>query len=418
MAAEYVLKEGNESVMLCERGIRTFETAYRFTLDLTAIPVLKEMTHLPVVVDPSHAAGRRALVEPLSLAAAAVGADGIIVEIHPEPDEAICDGPQQLRVDGFKEYAAQGRAGRRPGRQAAVRRGRDTDRRRVTEGRHRGRSPAAARAARARPDRRVGRPGGARAAGRARHRLRPGPASAGAGAGARRRRRRGRRSRRPRRRRRRAGRRAGAGAGAADCPGLRARRRRRGDRRRLDQARAGRVDRGRPSYIGGHPLAGAEVAGVEHARADLFAGATWYLTPRADSEGILLERLHRFVTGIGAVPTVIGHADHDRLMAAFSHVPHVVANALVAQATRALGDEAIPVVGPSFRDATRVAGANPPLWAGIYGANRDAVLDGLDATIELLAEARALLRRRRRSRRWSPGRRPPARSAARCWTSA
>lgn len=146
-----------------------------------------------------------------------------------------------------------------------------------------------------------------------------------------------------------------------------------------------------PSYIGGHPLSGAEVAGVEHARADLFAGATWYLTPRAGSEGILLERLHRFVTGIGAVPTVIGHADHDRLMAAFSHVPHVVANALVAQATRALGDEAIPVVGPSFRDATRVAGANPPLWAGIYDANRDAILDGLDVTIALLGEARALL---------------------------
>jgi prephenate dehydrogenase len=144
-------------------------------------------------------------------------------------------------------------------------------------------------------------------------------------------------------------------------------------------------------YIGGHPLAGAEVAGVEHARADLFDGATWYLTPRADSEGILLERLHRFVTGLGAVPTVIGHAEHDRLMAAFSHVPHVVANVLVAQATRALGEEAIPVVGPSFRDATRVAGANPPLWAGIYEANREAVLDGLDATIGLLRDARDLL---------------------------
>ena len=91
--------------MLCERGIRTFETAYRFTLDLTAVPVLKELSHLPVVVDPSHAAGRRALVEPLSLAAAAAGADGIIVEVHPEPDEAICDGPQQLRADGFAEYA-------------------------------------------------------------------------------------------------------------------------------------------------------------------------------------------------------------------------------------------------------------------------------------------------------------------------
>ncbi len=105
MAAEYVLKEGNESVMLCERGIRTFETSYRFTLDLMAVPVLKERSHLPVIVDPSHAAGRRDLVTPLSLAAAAVGADGIIVEVHPEPDEAICDGPQQLRADEFAAYA-------------------------------------------------------------------------------------------------------------------------------------------------------------------------------------------------------------------------------------------------------------------------------------------------------------------------
>jgi 3-deoxy-7-phosphoheptulonate synthase len=104
MAAEYVLKEGNPSVMLCERGIRTFETAYRFTLDLMAVPVLKELTHLPVIVDPSHAAGRRDLVLPLSLAAAAAGADGIIVEVHPRPDEAICDGPQQLVADDFPEY--------------------------------------------------------------------------------------------------------------------------------------------------------------------------------------------------------------------------------------------------------------------------------------------------------------------------
>src|SRR3954449_7417657 len=105
MAAEYVLKEGNPNVMLCERGIRTFETSYRFTLDLTAVPVLKELTHLPVVVDPSHAPGRRSLVEPLSLAAAAAGADGIIVEVHPAPEQAICDGPQQLRTEGFAEYA-------------------------------------------------------------------------------------------------------------------------------------------------------------------------------------------------------------------------------------------------------------------------------------------------------------------------
>jgi 3-deoxy-7-phosphoheptulonate synthase len=104
MAAEYVLKEGNENVMLCERGIRTFETSYRFTLDLMAVPVLKEMTHLPVIVDPSHAAGKRALVPALSYAAAAAGADGIIVEIHPEPEAAVCDGPQALYAEEFPDY--------------------------------------------------------------------------------------------------------------------------------------------------------------------------------------------------------------------------------------------------------------------------------------------------------------------------
>jgi 3-deoxy-7-phosphoheptulonate synthase len=90
--------------MLCERGIRTYEPSYRFTLDLMAVPVLREMTHLPVLVDPSHAAGRRSLVEPLSLAAAAAGADGVIVEVHPCPEEALCDGPQALRAEEFTEY--------------------------------------------------------------------------------------------------------------------------------------------------------------------------------------------------------------------------------------------------------------------------------------------------------------------------
>jgi len=105
MASEYILKEGNENVMLCERGIRTFETGYRFTLDLMAVPALKALTHLPVIIDPSHAAGRRDWVEPLSLAAAAVGADGIIVEVHNDPENAICDGPQQLASESFASYA-------------------------------------------------------------------------------------------------------------------------------------------------------------------------------------------------------------------------------------------------------------------------------------------------------------------------
>jgi len=104
LAAEYILTEGNDAVILCERGIRTFEHAYRFTLDLMAVPVLKERTHLPVIVDPSHAAGRRELVTPMSLAAAAAGADGLIVEVHPRPDEAICDGAQSLDAAELAGY--------------------------------------------------------------------------------------------------------------------------------------------------------------------------------------------------------------------------------------------------------------------------------------------------------------------------
>jgi 3-deoxy-7-phosphoheptulonate synthase len=97
-------------VILCERGIRTFETAYRFTLDLAAVPVLKERTPLPVIVDPSHAAGRRELVGALSAAAAAVGADGLIVEVHPRPEEAICDGAQSLPTSEFAGYVERMRA--------------------------------------------------------------------------------------------------------------------------------------------------------------------------------------------------------------------------------------------------------------------------------------------------------------------
>jgi 3-deoxy-7-phosphoheptulonate synthase len=104
-AADYVLKEGNERVILCERGIRTFDTAMRFTLDVGAVPWLKLHTHLPVIVDPSHASGDRRLVGPLSRAAAAAGADGIIVEVHGDPELALCDGPQQLYAESFERFA-------------------------------------------------------------------------------------------------------------------------------------------------------------------------------------------------------------------------------------------------------------------------------------------------------------------------
>jgi 3-deoxy-7-phosphoheptulonate synthase len=101
MSAEYILSEGNEQVILCERGIRTFETSTRNTLDISAVPVLKELTHLPVIVDPSHAAGTWKYVIPLSRAAMAVGADGLIVEVHPEPEKAVSDGLQSLKPEKY-----------------------------------------------------------------------------------------------------------------------------------------------------------------------------------------------------------------------------------------------------------------------------------------------------------------------------
>jgi 3-deoxy-7-phosphoheptulonate synthase len=105
MAAEYILKGGNPRVILCERGIKTFERSTRFTLDISAVPVLQEETHLPVVVDPSHPAGRRELVPALARAAVAAGADGIIVEAHPAPEEALCDAPQLIPTAQFADFA-------------------------------------------------------------------------------------------------------------------------------------------------------------------------------------------------------------------------------------------------------------------------------------------------------------------------
>lgn len=110
MSAEYILASGNAQVMLCERGIRTFETMTRNTLDISAVPVLRRLTHLPIIIDPSHAAGDRELVPALSLAAVASGADGLIIEIHPEPDKAWSDGPQCLTLPGYASLVGQLRA--------------------------------------------------------------------------------------------------------------------------------------------------------------------------------------------------------------------------------------------------------------------------------------------------------------------
>jgi prephenate dehydrogenase len=137
-------------------------------------------------------------------------------------------------------------------------------------------------------------------------------------------------------------------------------------------------------FCGGHPLAGSEQRGRDHARADLFDGATWYLTPTSRTGGILLERLHRVIAGLGARPRSIDADEHDRMLAGISHLPHVLANVLVKEASGA--------IGPSFRDATRVAGANPPLWRDIYLANRTELSRAIGAIrAELAAVDRALL---------------------------
>jgi 3-deoxy-7-phosphoheptulonate synthase len=103
MSAEYIMAGGNENVILCERGVRTFETYTRNTLDLSAVPLLQELTHLPIIVDPSHATGLSRLVKPMALGAAAVGADGLMIEVHNNPPKALCDGPQSLTPAQFDD---------------------------------------------------------------------------------------------------------------------------------------------------------------------------------------------------------------------------------------------------------------------------------------------------------------------------
>jgi prephenate dehydrogenase len=148
-----------------------------------------------------------------------------------------------------------------------------------------------------------------------------------------------------------------------------------------------------PRFIGGHPLAGAETAGVEHARADLFAGATWYLTPTVRTSGVLYERLHRLLGALGARPRAIDAARHDAILAAVSHLPHVLANVLVAGAAQALEeeDERLPAAGPSFRDAARVAGASSAVWRDIYLSNADALIARIDDAVDRLGRVRAAL---------------------------
>ncbi|MHB1834747.1 MAG: prephenate dehydrogenase/arogenate dehydrogenase family protein [Solirubrobacteraceae bacterium] len=148
-----------------------------------------------------------------------------------------------------------------------------------------------------------------------------------------------------------------------------------------------------PRFVGGHPLAGAETAGVKHARADLFDKATWYLTPSSTTSGVLYDRLFRLLTGLGARPVAIDAETHDRILAAVSHLPHVLANVLVSQAAATLASEdaRLPATGPSFRDATRVAGAPSGIWTDIYASNADALVVEIDGALERLTAVRESL---------------------------
>jgi prephenate dehydrogenase len=146
-------------------------------------------------------------------------------------------------------------------------------------------------------------------------------------------------------------------------------------------------------FVGGHPLAGAESAGVAHARADLFEGATWYLTPGPGASGVLYERLHRLLRALGASPAAIEAETHDAIMAVVSHLPHVLANVLVTQASDELAADAerLPATGPSFRDATRVAGSSSGIWTDIYLSNADALTAAIDRTAVALQAVRDAL---------------------------
>ena len=350
MAAEYILKEGNPNVMLCERGIRTFETAYRFTLDLMAVPVLKELSHLPVIVDPSHAAGRRDLVLPLSLAAAAVGADGIIVEVHPNPDEAVCDGPQALYADSFAEYASRSSAPRHwPERRSAP-----SDGVRPTPAAAPGRTSdrgaplkvavlgvgliggSIGLAARARA--------GAEVCGydpdpqRARRRSSWGPSTSGAGH-------RHARSRAPR---------------SCSSPRRWARSRTPSPGARASPAKtAWSATSARPSSAGRRPPRPALLRRTSaRGRGDHWRcararghvrGSELVPDARPGRTAALLERLLDLIEALRAQPAAIAAAAHDRLMACISHLPHVFANALAEQALAAYEREGSrPIAGPQL----------------------------------------------------------------------
>ena len=398
MAAEYIVKEGNEQVILCERGIRTFETATRNTLDISAVPILKQRSHLPVVVDPSHAAGKVDLVEPLSLAAIAAGADGLMIEMHPTPETALSDGAQSLDPAQFaaRRRPHPGRSSRGPARRWARARCR---RHRTHSGVHRlavigvgmmGGSLALA----AQQPRRRRRGGGLRQPTRPR-------SSRGLAA----------RASSPRRP-------SSAAEAAAyadlvvvstpvrsipalveECAAAEPRPRLITDMGSTKSAiMAALSPLARSLFIGGHPMCGAADSGRALRAGRPVRRATYFLCTTGAAFPKLYEMLQQFVLDLGARPTHIDAVAHDRIMAVISHLPHVLANVLMEHAgelSACGGKRALQCVGPSFKDLTRVAGANPPMWRDIFLENREALSESLrSVAAELAGVLRSLSRQR------------------------
>ena len=328
LSAEYILAGGNTDVILCERGIRTFESYTRNTLDISAIPVIKKLSHLPIITDPSHATGKRDKVAPMARASVAAGADGIIVEVHCNPDKALSDGAQSMFPAQFDRVMAELRIiAPAIGRSicvepvakrgwGAVGRSMADEGREAAAGHPAGEEPRAAAGIPARrgrgawPDRRIDRAGGpARSGRRARHWRR----SQGC----------------PRARDGAARHRCCAqtirscwpkriwsilaapiqqnlellrelpdnvtGAAVVTDTGS--------TKREIVEAAKSLPDRF--TFIGGHPLGGAARGGIEHARPDLFAGRPWLFTPTSDRAAAALEQLQAFATGLGAVPRTL-----------------------------------------------------------------------------------------------------------------
>ena len=403
MAAEYILKEGNERVMLCERGIRTFETAYRFTLDLMAVPVLKQLSHLPVIVDPSHAAGRRDLVLPLSLAAAAAGADGIIVEVHPRSR-----GGDLRRAAAA---AAPTSSPTTPQRVQARGRGRGQGARRPFEGRRR----------RRRADRRLDRRWPrASALGATVARLRPRPERRSSGALARGAHRRAgatdRRGGRP------APRRCSSPRRSARCRRRSARCSRRARRTAWSPTSARPSARSSAAHddprVRRRPPAGRRRDLGRRARArrpvrrrDLVPDAHGDRPPASSTSACT-----GCCTALGAQPTAIDAETHDRIMATVSHLPHVLANVLVAQAARALGRRRRAPAGDRPELPRRHPRRRAPsaIWTDIYLSNRDALAAEIDDTIARLQAVRDALAAGRPRPRSPRGTTPPPPTAGAC----